>query len=139
MPTIVIDSNIIISALIKNGTIRDILTNFNVNFVFPQEGLEEIYSCKHEIIKKANISENEFNILLLRILKYIRLIPFDILAKFKYKAQQIIGEIDKDDVVFIAAALTLKCPIWSDDKHFQKQKEIKVFTTKNILELYYKK
>ena len=138
MPTIVIDSNIIISALIKNGPVRDILTNFNVNFVFPQEGLEEIYSCKREIIKKADINENEFHLLFLRLLKYIRLIPLDIVANFKYKARKIMEKIDKDDVIFIAASLALKCPIWSEDKHFQRQKEIKVLTTKDILDLYCK-
>lgn len=136
MPIIVLDSNIIISALIKDSFIRNILTNFNINFVFPQNGLEEIYSCKKEILKKTNMNEKEFNVLLLRLLKYIQLIPLDILADFRYRAQQIIGQIDKDDVIFIATALALNCPIWSDNKHFQKQKEIKIFTTKNMIKFY---
>ncbi len=49
------------------------------------------------------------------------------------------SKIDKNDVVFIAAALALNCPIWSDDKHFKKQKEIKIFTTKEISKMYLKK
>jgi predicted nucleic acid-binding protein len=46
------------------------------------------------------------------------------------------GKIDKKDVPFIAAALALNCSIWSDDKHFKKQKEIKIFTTKEVMEIY---
>lgn len=134
MPTIVIDSNILISALIKKGTTRDILTNFNVNFVFPQEGLEEIYSCKPEILKKADIKDDEFDRLLLRLLKYVRLIPLDILINFRDKAKEIMEHIDKEDVIFIAAALALNCPIWSEDKHFKKQRAIKILTTKEVLE-----
>jgi predicted nucleic acid-binding protein len=122
MPTIIIDSNIIISALIKDGITRDILTNFSINFAFPQDGLEEIYCCKTEILKKANITEREFNILFLRILKYIRLIPLDILFNFKDKSKQIMENIDKDDVIFIAAALALNCPIWSEDKLLKNRK-----------------
>ena len=138
MPTILIDSNIIISALIKDGLTRNILTNFNVNFTFPQNGIQEIYSYKTEIMKKANLTENEFNILLMRILKYIRIIPLDIIFKFKEDAPKIMEHIDKDDVIFIAAALALKCSIWSEDKHFKKQKAIKILTTKDILEEYCK-
>ncbi len=45
---------------------------------------------------------------------------------------KIIGKIDKDDILFVATALAFNCPIWSDDKHFQKQKNVTVFTTKDI-------
>jgi predicted nucleic acid-binding protein len=136
MNIILVDSNIIISALIKNGLIREILTNLNVHFAFPNEGLEEIYLHKKEILNKAKITETEFNILLLRILKYIRLIPLDMIFKFKQDAQKIMESIDKDDVIFIAAALALHCPIWSEDKHFKKQNTVKVLTTKEVLDTY---
>jgi predicted nucleic acid-binding protein len=138
MPTILIDSNILISALIKDSLTREILTNFNINFIFPQYGLEEIYSHKKEIIIKAKISERELNTLLLRLLKYVRLIPMDIIFPFKNIARQIMERVDKDDVIFIATALAIKCPIWSEDKHFKKQNAIKILTTKDVLNLYSK-
>jgi predicted nucleic acid-binding protein len=38
------------------------------------------------------------------------------------------------DVIFVATALSKNVVIWSDDKDFQKQKEIKVFATKDMAE-----
>ncbi|MBI2004103.1 hypothetical protein HYS72_01430 [Candidatus Pacearchaeota archaeon] len=51
MNTIVIDTNIFISSLIKEGLTREIITNSKINFLFPEFELEEIYSHKEEIIK----------------------------------------------------------------------------------------
>ena len=136
---ILIDSNILISALIKKGFTRDILTNFNANFLFPEQGLEEIYFYKSEIIRKSKINEKEFYVLLLRLLKYIRLIPIGIFINFKDEANKIMGKIDKDDVLFIATALALNCPIWSDDKHFKKQKRVEIFTTKHMYKIHFNK
>jgi len=121
------------SALIKDGATRNILTNFKMNFVFPEYGLEEIYFYKSVVIKKSKISEREFDVLLLRLLKYIRLVPLEMIVKFRREADEIMGGVDKKDVPFIATALFFSCPIWSDDKHFQKQKEVKVFTTNEIM------
>ncbi|HID40035.1 MAG TPA: hypothetical protein EYP36_11045, partial [Calditrichaeota bacterium] len=39
------------------------------------------------------------------------------------------------DVQFIAAALATKSTIWSDDKHFKKQDEVKILTTKELIEM----
>ena len=135
MNFLVIDTNVIISALIKDGLIRKILTNSNVNFIFPEYGLNEIYSYKSEIINKANIEDNEFDILLLRLFKYIRLVPFDIIYKFKIESDNIMDNIYKEDSVFIATALAFNCLIWSDDKHFKKQNVVKVLTTRDIINI----
>ena len=128
MNTIVIDTNIFMSGLIKEGLTREIITNSKINFLFPEFELEEIYNHKKEIIKKAGYSEKEFYVLLLRLLKYVRIIPTDV-VDYKKQAYEIMGNIDKDDVIFIATALAFNCPIWSDDKHFQKQNVIKIFKT----------
>jgi len=58
-------------------------------------------------------------------LKYVRIIPTDVVVDYKKQAYEIIGYIDEDDVIFIATALAFNCPIWSEDKHFQKQNIVK--------------
>jgi len=135
MNIIVIDTNILISALIKGGLTREILTNLRINFIFPEMGLEDVYFYKADIMRKANIDEKQFYTLLLRLLKYVKIIPLDIIIGFREEANKIIGKTDKGDVVFIATALAFNCPIWSNDKHFQKQDKVKILTTKNIMEI----
>jgi len=82
MKTIVIDTNIIISALLKDGITRKILSDSNFNFIFPEYGLSEIYFYKRYIMQKTNLSETELDKLILRIFKYIKLAPWDIIKKF---------------------------------------------------------
>lgn len=130
---IVIDTNIFISALIKEGATREIITDFNYNFLLPEFAFEEIEEHKLEITKKSKLSERDFNILFLRLLRYIRVIPADMISPYREEASKIIGKIDREDVQFIATALAFNCPIWSNDKHFQKQNKIKIFTTKDMM------
>ena len=44
------------------------------------------------------------------------------------------GGETKDDPYF-ALALSLNCPIWSDEEAFKQQSRIKVFNTKKLSEL----
>ena len=134
MNTLVVDTNVLISALIRDSITRSILTNLKINFIFPEWGLEEVYFYKKMIMKKAGIDEKEFDILILRLLKYVRLIPTDIIFKFKLEADRIIGKIDPADKIFVATALAFNCPIWSEDKHFKKQDKIKIITTKDLVD-----
>lgn len=129
---IVIDTNIFISALIRDNLTRALITKSENNLLFPEFELEEIREHKIEIMEKARYSEKEFDILLLRLLNYVKIIPTNIILNHKEKAEEIIGKIDMDDVQFFATALAFNCPIWSDDKHFKMQDKIKVFTTKEI-------
>jgi predicted nucleic acid-binding protein len=130
---IVIDTNIFISALIKEGIARQIITKSGHNLLFPEFEFEEIRKHKQEIIQKSGLSEKGFDILLLRLLNYVKIIPVNIIFNYKKQAFEIIGKIDSDDTIFVATALAFNCPIWSEDKHFQKQNKIKILTTKDVI------
>jgi len=132
---IVTDTNILISALIKNGITRDFIVKSKNNFIIPEFEVYEIYEHKNEIIKKSKLSEREFDTIFLRLLRNIKIIPTDLIIDKKEEAERIIGHIDKDDVQFIATALTFNCSIWSDDKHFKKQNKVRILTTKEIINL----
>ena len=93
------------SALIKSGLTREILTNFKINFIFPEFEFKEILKHKGLILRKAGLSEKEFYILFLRLLKYVRVIPEDVVFKCKKTAHKIMGHIHKEDTICIATAL----------------------------------
>lgn len=42
---------------------------------------------------------------------------------------------DSKDSPYLALALSTKSPIWSNDSHLKRQKLIKVFTTKEIIDM----
>ncbi len=44
------------------------------------------------------------------------------------------GEVDIEDVPFIALALSIdNHGIWTDDSHFKKQEQIKVYTSEELI------
>ena len=94
--SIVVDTNIFISALIKKGITRDIIVKSKQILLFPEFELEEILSHKQELIEKSRLSEREFNTLLLRMLNYVRIVPTDIVIEYREQAQKIISKIDPD-------------------------------------------
>lgn len=91
---IVIDTNVLIAALIRDGFIRKVLGDFRFNYLLPDFELEEIYNHKKEIMRKGGYSEVEFDIVLLRLLKYVRVIPADMLIDNRKEAKKIMDCID---------------------------------------------
>ncbi len=66
-------------------------------------------------------------------MKNIILIPHSYIIYYLEQAKSVFLCVDPDDVVFIAAALSIEnSVIWSDDTHFQRQKIITVYTTKEM-------
>jgi len=133
---VVLDTNIILSALIKPGKTREFLLESYINFIVPAYSLTEIDRYKEYICRKSGLSIEKLDELINLLFKYIKILNPSFYSDFLHRASKLID--DKKDIPFIAAALYLNCPIWSDDKHFKKQKEIKILTTKEILDLYCK-
>ena len=72
---IVIDANRAIAALIKDSTTRQILFDWNFEFVAPDHILIEIRKHEGSITKSTVISKDEFEILLALIFEHITIIP----------------------------------------------------------------
>ena len=128
---LVIDTNSIISALIKNGISRRIIVSPAIKFIVPDHTLKEISKYKKMICKKAKITSNEFDILFNLIFEYITIIPKEEYEDFFDSAKTLIDDIE--DVPFIALCLAAKADgIWSDDTHFKTRKEIIIFRTREL-------
>lgn len=133
---IVIDTNILIAALIKDSTSRDLLLHSSsLEFYAPRFSLEEVKKHQSFLIKKAKVNEQEFEVLLLLFIKKIVFLEDELIRTKLQDAIEIIGKIDEKDSPFIAAALITKAVIWSNDAHFKKQNKVKTYTTKELLEL----
>lgn len=130
---LIVDTNIIISAIIKNGKIREILLKAPFSFFTPAYTFSEIDKYKFLICKKSGLTLEEFSEFLKIIFKYIIILNPISYYKFNNIAKKIIS--DYKDVPFIASALSLNCAIWTEDKDFSYQKQIKIYNTKQIIEL----
>ncbi len=133
---VIVDTNILISALIKNSTTRKIIMESGLRFYYPSIAMQEIEKYKTIILEKSGLSNRSYHEILEAILNYIILVPQEIITPFVKEAERIMGNIDKKDVIFIALALAISNNgIWSEDGDFKKQNMIRVWTTKEILGL----
>jgi len=131
---VILDVNVILSALIRDSATRKIILNSRSDFYFPEPSLDKIRKYKDYILKKSGLDEEEFKELIAILFKYIRIVPAEEIKKNRSESKKIMEHIDPEDVVFIAAALSIPdSAIWSDDRHFEKQHKVKVLKTEDLI------
>ncbi|MFI5420116.1 MAG: PIN domain-containing protein [Nitrososphaerales archaeon] len=133
---IIVDTSRIIAALIRNSYSRTILFSDKFEFLTVNLTKSEIEEHAPEILEKARITRKEFDDILSLILRHIQIVS-DISIESKLgEARDIMQAIDPDDAIFVAAALAVENEgIWSDDRHFQRQKKTRIFSTTELLDI----
>lgn len=133
---IILDANILFSALIKDSTIRKIILEYDGQFLFPEYIFEEMKKHQEMLYQKTKLDEKEFNQLLQMILTKVLIVPNETLTPYREKARGIMEKIDPNDVLFIACGLAHSgSVIWSDDKGFKKQNVTPTLNTLEIIEI----
>lgn len=133
---LIIDTNVLISAILKDSLARKILFNPKFEFYVCEFVFEEIAEHFQEIIKKSGLSSKDLMNLLNEIKGQISIIPSEIFSQKLESADRIIGNIDKKDIPLAALALAIPNEgIWTNDKHFLGQKKIKAWATAELMGL----
>lgn len=130
---VVLDTNILISALIKNSITRKILFTSYFDFFYPKSSLNEINKHKDLILRKSGMAGKDYDDLFRALFEVVTIVREEIINENLNRAKKI-GIQDPDDLVFLACALGIpQSIIWSDDADFEGQSAIKVMKTKDII------
>ena len=133
---VVLDTNILFSALIKDSTTRKLILEYEGAFLFPEYIFGEAKKHKDELFRKSGMDAKGFNKLLALILGKVIIVPSELLEPYRQKAYAIVKDIDVNDVLFVACALAYEDSIiWSNDSALKKQSRVKVITTAEAREL----
>jgi predicted nucleic acid-binding protein len=113
---IVVDSNIIFSALISGKEIY--LDIFKINDIYtPDIVFPELNKYESHLIKKTKLKQAEFRMFVQMLFEKIAVIPkFAISIENWQNAYKICKNIDEKDTPFIALSLELGVPLWTGDK-----------------------
>ena len=125
---LVIDTNIVFSLFKSNSFTIRLLKENKIELFAPKEVFDEIIKYCNLVCSKSKISKEKF-------LENVKLLPElidfrDASNLFKQKASNLIK--DKKDIPFLALALEMSIPIWSNDTDFKQQCTIKIFSTKEL-------
>lgn len=135
---IVVDTNILISALLKDNSVTaKLIRSESFDIYYPEDGLAEINRYREYVIskRKKTLQKHGFEYILKFILEPIRIVPCELYCQQVKSAYEKMKDIDEKDTPFLALALQLNCPIWSDDNHFKKQSLVIAYTTREVLQL----
>lgn len=132
---LIVDTNRTIAALIKDSFSRKIINHLQAELISINFSLQEVEKHKLELVEKMEVSFPEFALLLDKLKSNLIILDDKVVQQNMEEAKRIMDIIDPDDTPFIAAALATKADIWSDDPHFQQQKKVKVWKTKDLTKL----
>ncbi len=127
---LVVDANILFSALIKDGFTAKLFFKDNLYLYTPEFIIEEFEKYEHLILKKTKRSPEEFKDIMVMFREIVTVVPEDEYSKFMECAEGI--SPDEKDFAYFALAIRLKCPIWSNDKALKNQNSVKVFSTVEV-------
>ena len=134
---LVVDSNVLLSGMIRDGKTRDMLIDSPFDLYAPETMIDEVRKYKGYILKKSGLSDEEFEILFGLLIESVTVVAKDSYVDYIEEACEIIGEVDKNDVVFVALALSfVNDGIWSDDGDFLKQDKIRIYKTGELIRYY---
>lgn len=120
MQKIVVDTNIIFSALLNtSGIFGDLLINSDNVFQFYTCYLlkDEISRHKQKLVQLAGFTENSFEIAQQAVFGKIKFISEEIIPfQFWQNALPIVRDVDMNDIAFVALADFINAPLWTGDK-----------------------
>ena len=133
---LVLDANIFIAGILKNGITRKLMLNNNLILHTSEFIIDELFKHFSELTKKADMHEDQLLGIMEKLIieSHLNIITKEEVRSCISTAEEISPDID--DVQYFATALKLNCAIWSNDKHLKNQKRVKIYSTLDILELF---
>jgi len=130
---LVVDANVLFSALIKEGFSYALLFSGKLHLFTPELVFTELEKHKEELMNKTERTTGEFLRLVETLKRRIVIVPLEELIPFIEEAETLTP--DPDDMAYFALALKLNCAIWSNDKKLKEQNKIKVYLTHELSKL----
>lgn len=132
---LVVDSNIVFAALLRDGVARGLLIESPFDLLSPEWMLVEIRSHGAEIARRAHLMPEELDVLLALVTERL-----EIVARTEYEAT--LGEArtriqgsDPGDVPFLALALSRSCDgIWTQNTRDFENGGVSLWTTKRVVD-----
>ncbi len=129
----IIDNNILFSLMKPDSSASGIFERGALKFAAPEFIKSELREHKDECQAKSGLPKKEFE---QRKAEIEARITFFSVESYKGFLKKAVKEVsDPDDAPYVALALALKMPIWSNDTDLKKQSLVDVFSTKELIEL----
>jgi len=134
---LVVDVNVVLSALVKRGVsfkvfaLNRVLRKFK--FFAPDFMLSEFAKHRDRVLKESRLREKVFSAIVDLIFSQIEIVPSEAFGNFVPKAMELLK--DEKDVAYVALALAFNCGIFSGDPDLREIEGIKVYSPRELFEM----
>lgn len=132
---LIIDNNILFSLIKPDSIASKIFSFLNSEFIAPSFIQHEFDKYEEECLKKSKLSKRDFIKRKNEIFSRITFIGTDSYKEFIQEAIKCL--IDEDDAPYLALALKVKAPIWSNDKDLKKQDKVTILSTEDLVNVLF--
>ena len=128
---LVVDANVLFALANPSSVANAIISRIPLNLVSPDFALTELFKYKEVLVKKSGAKN--FDSVINSLQKKVIFVDN---SEYRCKIKEVSPNIsDPNDVTYLALALKLGIPAWSNDAHFKEQSLVDVFTTRELIEL----
>lgn len=137
MMRFVVDSNIFISALLRDGAVRRLLLFPGIELNAPDFVRSEVLGHMDMLRSRSNLTIREAREAMSLAFSNVRILPFEFYEGYVEEAYIIMKDIDEDDAAVLAAGLSLPNDgIWTNDVHLHRQKRARTVTTPELIRTF---
>ena len=130
---LIVDTNCIIAALLRDGGSRKIIFTKGIELMTPAYSIEEVAAHREELRERLGMEEEQFRGLLSFLLQRIHIVQKHI---YEHALEKAASLIEAKDAPFLALASAVENDgVWSEDRHFEQQTNVKVWKTRELLQL----
>jgi len=130
---LVIDANVVISALIADSKTRELIVTVDPDLLTPAFVHDEIENYEDLIVEKSGMQPARVAQFIDLLFQYIDVVPASEFYPAIESADEAIGDTDPDDVLYLACAIACDAAIWSDDSDFDEQDLVETHSTGEVI------
>lgn len=130
---VVLDANVLFSALLREGTTRHLLLYAGLDLHTPEHIWSEFERNRAYLLKKSRATEASFDLLLDSLRDRIGDIPRALVRERIDEALDAVGDEDELDAPYVAAALALNATLWTQDKRLKDTAPVPIVDTAEVV------
>ena len=131
---LVVDANVLTAAILKNGLTRELLLDTRLKLCAPEHLLLEVqgvFKRDRSIQKRAGLEGKALQEVIYFLTQRIETHSENVFSSSIKEALTLAPH--PEDAPYLALALRLSIPIWSNDLGIRAQKKVKVYSTKDLV------
>jgi len=133
---LVIDANVVISALIADSKTRELIVTLEPDLLTPTFVSDEVENHEDLIAEKSGMEPDRVAQFIDLLFQYIEVVPADEFYPTIERADEAIGDTDPDDALYLACAIAFDAAIWSDDSDFDEQEIVRRYSTSDVIDSF---